>query len=156
VEIKRYDENVFKLMRKFCGNAVLDNIENKKVICASTDKGQFQVRDFECSIEKCPAIKYYNQHLLEPREDGLDENGLLPCPFCGGAPRWLSDNIETDEIKLICCGNAQQCDNYASKDFAIKAWNTRAVEPREDKIDNCPVCKMQEAIKNQGKPVTPN
>ncbi|MAI17129.1 MAG: hypothetical protein CBC71_06215 [Rhodobacteraceae bacterium TMED111] len=70
------------------------------------------------------------KHLKEGIEsEQLDENGLKPCPFCGGGNcYWQYDAELYGHIECMDC-YAQQSDNAYHQDNienAIKAWNTRA------------------------------
>jgi len=52
---------------------------------------------------------------------------LLPCPFCGGQPKYITTQ---GEHGFYCHNQACSCkpetEPYMSKETAIKAWNTRA------------------------------
>lgn len=55
-----------------------------------------------------------------------NDEGLLPCPFCGDADVYLcGDNIYDGEIKIGCNG----CDGTFSWDYTkkntIEKWNNR-------------------------------
>lgn len=60
---------------------------------------------------------------------------LLPCPFCGTAPRVIEQNAEanhTGQGIVIECDNPLHCGvlvktGSASRWTAIKRWNTRAL-----------------------------
>lgn len=68
----------------------------------------------------------------------VDENGLLPCPFCGDHPDFSIGNNGTDKSSdhLISCQN-EKCaaqpnmlivvEDNEPPDAAIKIWNTRAL-----------------------------
>jgi len=64
---------------------------------------------------------------------GVDENGLLPCPFCGedGELRYQLHDIEDWLTQCNNCG-AASCPYgmRVSKSEAIGDWNKRALQPK--------------------------
>jgi hypothetical protein len=64
--------------------------------------------------------------------DGLAE--LLPCPFCGGAPKELKDDYvealrpekypEGGRTRIVC--GCEACHKFNTRAEAVAAWNTRA------------------------------
>lgn len=65
------------------------------------------------------------------------EPDLLPCPFCGGDARLISDGGSGIGSTVACnhchiCGHDYDKSNSSGLDFdtaAVKAWNTRAAPP---------------------------
>lgn len=75
---------------------------------------------------------------VQPKQDAAgtmkaNENGLLPCPFCGGkAEHQESDGATGAQRYVECCdadciGFARPYTKHATKKDAAKAWNTRAL-----------------------------
>jgi Lar family restriction alleviation protein len=64
-----------------------------------------------------------------PNKDGLDENGLLPCPFCGGKAEihYQLHDLGDYAVKCSNCG-CEPCPwgLRVSKAEAIEDWNRRA------------------------------
>jgi Lar family restriction alleviation protein len=52
-------------------------------------------------------------------------NGLKPCPFCGGEARRYDGRVEYFGVCCSKCG--AKVYGYASKSAASRAWNKRAV-----------------------------
>lgn len=64
---------------------------------------------------------------IEPQAPTRDANGLLPCPFCGGAAA-LSDSVHPAYVLCTKCEtrtNLYWSDAPAVAE-AVAAWNTRA------------------------------
>ena len=68
-------------------------------------------------------------------QNGQDENGLLPCPFCGGKADFGYIYYESPHgITIMCkeCGVStkkfEMNIDYSAKDKAIEAWNMREGE----------------------------
>jgi len=52
---------------------------------------------------------------------------LKPCPFCGGEPQFVEDNIS--EAGLVDCKQCGVTTNVYETDTAIRHWNTRVEQP---------------------------
>jgi Lar family restriction alleviation protein len=67
-----------------------------------------------------------------PGERDRDEDDLLPCPFCGGAPDYTEAKECGDGAYVVTCPNCQASSMvaFASKDDPrrklTEAWNRRA------------------------------
>ena len=57
-------------------------------------------------------------------------NKLLPCPFCGGA----GTLVVFLESRMVICDKCKATTATGSRDEAIEAWNTRAPDPRVEKL----------------------
>ena len=51
-----------------------------------------------------------------------DENGLMPCPFCGGKAEWYNCN---EGIQIYCDDCAASTANRYHLSEVIDLWNTR-------------------------------
>ena len=67
-------------------------------------------------------------------------NELKPCPFCGGEPSTGFIDYEGDtwvgKHEVSCFNNKcvvqPNTDSYETEEDAIKAWNTRALEVKDE------------------------
>ena len=57
---------------------------------------------------------------------------LKPCPFCGSEPRIIEDlSIYWVRCDSLTCGVNAKTIPYNTRENAIKAWNTRAIDRDE-------------------------
>ena len=75
-----------------------------------------------------------------------DENGLLPCPFCGGDDLGVGAGMSWAVKCHDCFGRTQ---SHNSRQEAIAAWNTRAYIPAISTLQTL-LNQAAEALKKLG------
>ena len=71
-----------------------------------------------CGNENLPESAYCSEHKPSASPSGYDENGCLPCPFCGGEcdpDGWL-DGCGVSGPECITCG---------ATTTTVNTWNHR-------------------------------
>lgn len=67
-------------------------------------------------------------------DTGREEEGLLPCPFCGGEAKTYAGEYDFADVMVRCAScecegpvfNEQDVTEDINRDAAIAHWNTRA------------------------------
>ena len=96
-------------------------IEELKRIC----KEQF--RDEFCTRPQADMAKITLAAIEDAQSYQKDENGLLPCPFCGTSEKLVVDSLGDNDWFVECEGCRMSLHAYHnSAESAEKHWNTRA------------------------------
>ena len=84
----------------------------------------------ECSHPcGCPMKNQFDPTTIVKDLGPVNEDGLLPCPFCGEYPRiglegkWVMGSLRT-MYRIVCKGHAE-IEWFSSIQEAIDAWNRR-------------------------------
>ncbi len=84
----------------------------------------------ECSHPcGCPMKNQFDQTTIIKDLGVLNENGVLPCPFCGEYPKIIhpTENMPVVSIVHTGVGHRILLEFFSSEQEAIDTWNRRAM-----------------------------
>ena len=85
----------------------------------------FQMDDYDCAYPSDKWVCDMQRGVIIKDLGILNENGVLPCPFCGSYPELFTTFWQNaSAISCTSCGCTSD-DEYKSLQQAIDAWNRR-------------------------------